>query len=195
MRNLEHHGARPGAGSDLPSPGQGRDVTAGHVADDLGLGECDRVERRRDRAALPHHGDPVGDGEHLLEAVRHEHQGTTLVAQGSHDVEQPLDLARAERRGRFVEDQQFGLQREGLGDLDQLPLRRREKPHRLVQRQRGVLPEAAEHVLGPAAQHPPRETPPRAQLRQKNVLQHREVRGQAGLLRHQGDAGQERVAR
>ena len=54
---------------------------------------------------------------------------------GDH-VEQALDFARAQRRRRLVEDDQVGLQRQRLGDFDELALRHRQAAHLEVERER-----------------------------------------------------------
>ena len=73
-----------------------------------------------DVVAVAHHGDRVAEREDLVEAVRDEDQGAALVAQAAGDGEQPLDLDAAEGGGRLVHDQQAGVERDGLGDLDDL---------------------------------------------------------------------------
>ena len=95
------------------------DLAADHPRDDLvdgGLG--DGVGG--DVLAVAHHGDGVAEGEDLVEAVGDEDQGAALVAQAAGDREQPVDLDAAERRGRLVHDQQAGVERDRLGDLDDL---------------------------------------------------------------------------
>ena len=95
------------------------DLAADHQRDQLvDRGVGDRLGR--DVLAVAHHGDGVAEGEDLVEAVRDEDQRATLVAQAAGDGEEPLDLDAAERRGRLVHDQQAGVERDGLGDLDDL---------------------------------------------------------------------------
>ena len=62
----------------------------------------------------------VAQAEDLVEAVRDEEDAAALVAQAAGDGEQPLHLDAAEGGGRLVHDQHFGVQRDGLGDLDDL---------------------------------------------------------------------------
>ena len=63
---------------------------------------------RVDAAAVAEHGDTVGDGEHLVEVMRHEHNGETAVPQLAKHAEQPPDVVGRQRGGRFVENQHPG---------------------------------------------------------------------------------------
>ncbi len=64
-------------------------------------------------------------------------------------VEQMLALARRQRRGRLVEDDDAAVHRQRLQDLDQLALREAEVVHQRVERQRRA----------PAQVHPPARAP------------------------------------
>ena len=69
-------------------------VAADHRADDrLDRQLVDRL--RQDMAAVAHHGDPLADGEDLLEPVRDEEHRVAARAQRLDDAEQPLDLRRS----------------------------------------------------------------------------------------------------
>ena len=72
----------------------------------------------------------VAEGEDLVEAVGDEHQGAALVAQAAGDGEEPGDLVAAERGGRLVHDEQPCVERDGLGDLDDLLVGDREAERR-----------------------------------------------------------------
>ena len=75
---------------------------------------------RGDVAAVAHDRDPVAEREDLVEAVRDEQDAGALVAEAAGDGEQPLHLDSAERGGRLVHDEHLGVERDGLGDLDDL---------------------------------------------------------------------------
>ena len=75
-------------------------------------------------------------------------------------VEQPLDLARAQRGGRLVEDDQIGFERQRLGDLDELALRRGKVARLGVERKRVLLPEIAEDLARRAGAWPARDSRP-----------------------------------
>ena len=109
--------------------GEQRHRPADHVADEVGRGQ--RVRRRRhDVPAVAEHGRPIAQREDLVEPVADEQDRHVAVAEPAHDREEPLDLVGRQRRGRLVEDQHPGLDREGLGDLDQLLVRHRQAPDR-----------------------------------------------------------------
>ena len=113
----------------------------------------------------------------------------------SDDVEQPLDLARAQRRRRLVEDDQARIERERLGDLDELSLRRREVARLGVERQRALLAEIGEDFAGATAHGRPRKAARPPELGQKDVFEHGKIGREARLLHHHRDAGVERLAR
>ncbi len=73
-------------------------------------------------AAVAHDGDPVGDLEHLLEAVRDVEDGDAVGGQLAQDREQPPRLALVERRVGLVEDQHPRPLDEHPAQLDQLAL-------------------------------------------------------------------------
>ena len=80
----------------------------------------------RDAPAVPQDGDPIGDAGDLLEAVADVNERYSLGAKLLDLREETLGLLAAERSGRLVEDEQLGVQREGLRDFDLL-LRRHPK--------------------------------------------------------------------
>ena len=71
-------------------------------------------------AAVAHYGDPLANGEHLLEPVTDEKDGLALAAQGIDHPEKPLDLVCGERRGGLVHHDDPRLERQRLGDLNDL---------------------------------------------------------------------------
>ena len=75
-----------------------------------------------DGGAAPHHGDVVGDREHLVELVGDEQDRVALGLELAQVVEERVDLLRHQHRGRLVEDDDLGAAVEHLEDLDPLPL-------------------------------------------------------------------------
>ena len=70
--------------------------------------------------AVAQHGDPVADLEDLLQAVGDVDDPPPLGLQGGDDLEQAFQLGGGQHGRRFVEDDDPGLQRQGLGDAHQL---------------------------------------------------------------------------
>ena len=99
------------------APDHPRDEVPGrHLADQ---------ERTLARAVLEH-GHAVGDLEDLLEPVRDVDHAELPLAESADHREQRLRLGDRQGGGRLVEDDQPGVDREGLGDLDELLLGRGE---------------------------------------------------------------------
>jgi len=87
------------------------------VSSDVGaVITCARREGRRSIAQL----------EHLFEAVADEEDGHASVASLADDCEEPLDLVRGERGRWLVENEHAGVDRQRLGDFDQLLVGHRE---------------------------------------------------------------------
>ena len=81
----------------------------------------------RDVLAVAENRDPVAIVEDLHHAVGDVDDRDALTGQLAHDLEQDLRLALGQRGGRLVEDQHAAVERQRLGDLDQLLLRDRER--------------------------------------------------------------------
>ena len=81
-----------------------------------------RLARRRrdDVPAVAEDRRPVAQVEDLVEPVADEQDRHAAIAEPADDREQPLDLVGGERRRRLVEDQDARLDRQRLGDLDEL---------------------------------------------------------------------------
>ena len=117
-----------------------------------------------------------------------------FLAQPPQRRKQPLDLGRRERGGRLVEDDDAGAREQHAGDLDQLLHADRqvaEPRHRI-----DVDAEFGELLAGLARHAAPlHEAEAVGRLgAEKDVFGHRQVRGDAQLLMHHGDAGRVRVA-
>ncbi|MND59740.1 hypothetical protein D3C80_509430 [compost metagenome] len=70
--------------------------------------------------AIAQHDDAVGDLFDLFHAVGNIDDADTLGAQLAHLLEQRLRFRAAKCRRRLIEDQKFRVQRQRLGDFDQL---------------------------------------------------------------------------
>ncbi len=103
-----------------PAAGEQRlDAAPDHQADDAGPVERPRRPRRH-VPPVAQHGDVVGDGLDLLQAMGDQEDRLAGGAQRANDGEQLLGLGRGQRRGRLVEDQQLDVGGERAGDLDEL---------------------------------------------------------------------------
>ena len=58
-----------------------------------------------DRAPVAQDGHAVGERPHLVHAVRDHDHRRALVAHAAHELEEAVDLGRAERGRRLVQDQ------------------------------------------------------------------------------------------
>ena len=181
----------------LPARVDGAEVLADHVADDVGLAERGGLEVARHRGALAHHGHPVGDRRAPPRAgARRRSSAAAVVAQARHDVEQPVDLGGAERGGRLVEDDE--ARRRAPSALAISTSWRCAAESRRTSASSGRTwswPRRARMACGALAQRRKRQAPGPAELGQEDVLEHRHVGREAGLLRDEGDAGPQRVAR
>ena len=74
-----------------------------------------------DELAILQDGDAVGNGEDLGEAMGDIQDRHTMRLQAADDGEELVDLARAEDRGRLVQNQDLGVEREGASDFCHLP--------------------------------------------------------------------------
>jgi len=86
----------------------------------------------RDEPAVLQHGDAVGDGLQLGHAVGDVEDRGTLAPKRSNQLEQPAGVALVERGRRLVHDDDAGIERQRLGDLDQLLLGDRQRLDRCV---------------------------------------------------------------
>ena len=96
---------------------------------------------RRDGLAVAQHGDAIGDGKDLLEAVRDVDDADAVRLEQRDDAEQALDLALGQRRRRLVHDDDLRVGADRLGDLDDLLLghaERLDQAHRDRSRRRSA---------------------------------------------------------
>ena len=85
------------------------------------------IERRKvgvkcHQAAIAQDGDPIAKRENLLQLVTDEEDGGAIIAEAAQHAEEPLALMGSDGGGWLVEEQDAALQRERLGDLDELHL-------------------------------------------------------------------------
>ena len=120
-----------------------------HLRDDLVVRYA-RGGVRGNGAPAAKDGQPVGDRSHLAHAVRYEDDQTSLAGEPSRELEQPLRLARRQCRRGLVENEDAGLLRQPLGDLDDLAFGKAESAQFLagIERRKAI---AREERLGPAA--------------------------------------------
>ncbi len=134
--------------------------------------------------AVLHHRDPVGDAEHLFEAVRDVDDPDPFGAEPGDDAMQALGIAGREDGGRLVEDDDANLLGERLGDLDHLLVRDREVADRAPRVD--VEPEPVEEVARAAVHAGPGDDG--GQLPHEDVLGHRKIGGERRLLVDDRDA-------
>ena len=109
--------------------------------------------------------------------------------------EQPLGFDRRERGRRLVEQENAGIERDRLGDLDHLPDRDR-RARQAAAGRRALMPSSASKRLGIASQPRPVDQPePRRRAAGKDVLADADRAGQRQLLKDGRDAERLRVPR
>ena len=166
----------------------------------------DDVAVRQIRSRFGSHGfaiaqdrDAVGNAPHLVHAMRDvEHK---LARSGALPrlAEQPVDFLGQQRRGRFVENEDGGVARQGLDDLDELAVRDRKRSHRHVRCDRGEAERGKERG-GPLVEIALRDCAERRELfvAEEDVFGDGEVGDQGKFLKHRADArtaGLARIAR
>ena len=97
------------------------DGAADDEAQDLRLRDARRGHRAA-RLAVAQHRDAVGDALHLGQAVRDVDDGRARGRDRAHLLEQQLALDGRQRLGRLVEHEHLRLERQRLGDLDELAI-------------------------------------------------------------------------
>lgn len=119
----EHRGAR-GVVALGAEAGEAGAADLGHVAAEHHRDELHAVEVGEvagvDVAAVAEHGDAVADPVELIHAVADVEHRDPACAQVLDDPEEGLDLARLQRGGGFVHDDDLGVDRDGAGEGDHL---------------------------------------------------------------------------
>ncbi len=171
------------------------DLAAHHEADDLVLGEG-AASLRGHPLTVAQHGDGVGDGKDLLEAVRDVDDGHPIGLELREDArEEQVDLGAGERRGRLVEEEQARAPVHRTQNLQHLALPGAERRHALqrVERQ-SVAREQGARLFPHALPVDHREhLAARGVAPHEDVLGHREVRRQVELLIDHADPPRLRV--
>ena len=93
----------------------GEIALAGHQLQQVFLGDLALLQHA-DVAAVAHDRRPVADADQLGNAVGHDDDRTSLVAQLAHFAEKAFGGIQIERGRRFVEDQDPGLGQQGAPD-------------------------------------------------------------------------------
>ncbi len=164
-----------------------RQFTADHQRDELGPRDLS-CRACRHGLAIAQHRDAIGQGEDFVEPVRDVDHADVLAPETSNDLEETIDFAIGQRRGRLVHDHDPRVRADRLGDLDDLLLRHAERLDEAIGIDRH--PDAFEQLDGPPSAFHPIDLPPRsARLeRQRDVLRHGEVGKERRLLIDRGDA-------
>ena len=146
-------------------------------------------------APAAEHAAILGEFGDLGHAVRDIENGEAPVAQPLEDAEHFSHIGGGQRRRRLVEDENLGVARERLGDLDHLPARQRQ----ILDRCQGM------HVLGAgpgqrvfrhaALPRPVDQAEAAGRGAQEQIVGHRQVRHQREFLEHADDAGRDRRRR
>ena len=105
-------------------------LVADHVADEACAVEI-RGGAGDHQPPVAQHGDAVGVAKRLLQRMRDEDHRDAALAQRLHEVEEMLRLLRRQRRRRLVEDDDARVVEHRAGDLDHLPLGRRQRAREL----------------------------------------------------------------
>ncbi len=113
-----------------------RDLLREHLGDLAANHQLDDFVARNIRSLVLTNESPVaedrhlvGDLEQLVHFVGDVDDARALGLERADDPEQVLDLAFRQRRGWLIHDQDVGIVRDGLGDLDHLPVGDREVAH------------------------------------------------------------------
>ena len=149
-----------------------------------------RGTRGEDDLASTQDGHLVADVEDLAQVMGDEDDADAELGRPPDELEQPLDLAEGERRGRLVEDEQPSRQAQGLRDLDHLLLGDAEVGDDLARADRREAELGEEVSCGaPLAVRADRAEEPGALVVEEDVVRDAQRRDEAQLLEHHPDAG------
>ena len=186
--NLQQHAI----GADRPFGIELLDLASDHELDEL-VGRRRRGQARSRRAPVREHGDAVADAPDLVEAVRDVDDADTLRREPANHVEERLDLALVEDRGRLVHDQQPHVSRQRAGDRHDL-LGRRPQLADLGAHGDRLVPEPGEQRRRLPVHLVEVEQRPAARLvREEDALGDAEVGDEVELLVDRRDAALERA--
>ncbi len=187
--------------------GQGDGFGAKHLGPEIGRGQTGKFLRpltdhraddpgdvhARHRAVagdqpVAQDGDVVADPDQLVQPVTDVDDPHAIRRKVADHAEQDLDLGRRKGAGRLVQDQDSGVLRQRLGDLDDLLLADAQMPKGSVRvdlllqpphQRRRRLPLKSGVDVDPGAQ---------GFATDEDVFRHRQVRKQVQLLKHDADA-------
>ncbi len=135
----------------------------------------------------------VAHPDQLVQAVRNVDDADALRFQLGDDAEQHLDLGSRQGAGRFVQDQDAGVLRQGLGDFDDLLLADPE----VIKRRVGVdvlFQPLHQRPRGPAlSARVDVDARPDGFMTDEDILGHGQVREQVQLLKDDADPGLDRI--
>ena len=162
-----------------------------HQAGELRLGQAAVIDPLGDDRALAHDRDTAGQRQDFAELVADEDDAHAAGRHGAQRPEKAFGLARRQRGGRLVEDENARPAHQRLGDLDPLLLAERQVADQRLRIQRDVKVaadgrEAVEHRAA-------RQAPVGSRPAHEQVLEHRMARHQLEMLVHHADAEPERV--
>ena len=149
----------------------------------------------RDLDAVAKDNDAFADGEDLGQLVADENHGDAVRLEATYDIEQRLDFAFGQRRGRLVHGDQPGALNEGAGDRHDLLVGDAQLLDQRVQRH--VDADHAQPLLGDPPDRPPGNQSPalRQLVVEGDVLGDRQVGKQGKILIDHLEAGAHRVDR
>ncbi len=138
-------------------------------------------------APVAHHGDAIGELEHLFHPVRDVDDADSVGPKLANDAEKMLRFAGRQGRRRLVHDDDAGVQGERLRDLHHLHLARRQTRH--GRRGRAVEAHALEQATGLGAERGARHgrEEARSLAAEEDVGRDVEIRRQHQLLMNQRD--------
>ena len=170
------------------------DGAADHQADQIGLVDVGDGAGAN-FLAVAQAGPAIGDAENLVELVRDEENRAIVFFQLLDDDEEIADLARRQRGGRLVHDDDARVMRQRAGDLDQMLLRDAEGPQQRAGVEIGL--EAFEQVARANLHLAPVDAPAARErhMAHENVLSDAELVEHHGFLVDRRDAGGPGVAR
>ena len=149
---------------------------------------------RADQLAIAQHRHAVADLEHLAKPVRDVDDRLAFGLQRTQCAEDAFDLDVGQRRGRLVEDEDARVARQHPRKLDKLAPADAELRHRRLQRQI-AQPDLLERRARPVAKFLAAVKQRHLAVAEPDVVEHRQRRREAQLLRHQRDAKLLRVLR
>ena len=194
LAGVQGEADRAGTGGDEPvdlekGGGRGRRRGAEQLLQRPADDQLDQPARRRGAHRLaahappvPEHGDAVGDAKHLVQAVADIEDAEAAPAQAPQGGQETGDIGLGEGRGRLVQDQHVGLDRERPGDADERALGGAQPAHPGIRVDPAA--ERRQGLLRRLARRPPGDQPMAAPIAglHGHVLGHRQAVDQTEIL-------------